>query len=106
MMKKVLILGAGLSTISLIKYLLKNAVVYDWQIIVGDLSEKAAHEKVGQESRGKAIHFDIADETESRKIIAEVDVVISMLPAFLHAKVIEKCIEFKKPMLSASYVTD
>ncbi|MBU3926366.1 MAG: saccharopine dehydrogenase NADP-binding domain-containing protein, partial [Bacteroidetes bacterium] len=106
MMKKVLILGAGLSTISLIKYLLKNAAVYDWQIIVGDLSEKAAHEKVGQESRGKAIHFDIADETESRKIISEVDVVISMLPAFLHVKVIEKCIEFKKPMLSASYATD
>jgi len=105
-MKKVLILGAGLSTISLIKYLLKNAAIYDWQIIVGDLSEKAARDKVGQDERGRAIHFNIADETASRKTIEEVDVVISMLPAFLHILVIEKCIEFKKPMLSASYATD
>jgi len=105
-MKKVLILGAGLSTISLIKYLLKNAAIYDWQIIVGDLSEKAARDKVGQDERGRAIHFNIADEAASRKTIEEVDVVISMLPAFLHILVIEKCIEFKKPMLSASYATD
>ncbi|MDP2722307.1 MAG: saccharopine dehydrogenase C-terminal domain-containing protein [Bacteroidales bacterium] len=105
-MKKVLILGAGLSTISLIKYLLKNAEVYDWHVIVGDLSEKAAREKVGNHERGTAIVFDILNEAASKKTIAEADVVISMLPAFMHKLVIEKCIEFKKPMLTASYVTD
>ncbi|MFA5418920.1 MAG: saccharopine dehydrogenase C-terminal domain-containing protein [Bacteroidales bacterium] len=105
-MKKILILGAGLSTISLIKYLLKNAEVYDWHVIVGDLSEKVAREKVGKHERGTAIVFDIHNEAASRKTISEADVVISMLPAFMHKLVIEKCIEFKKPMLTASYVTD
>ena len=105
-MKKVLILGAGLSTISLIKYLLKNASVHDWQIIVGDISEKTALQKVNGHDRGKAIVFDINNEESSKKSIAEADVVISMLPAFMHKLVAEKCIEFKKPMLTASYATD
>lgn len=105
-MKKVLILGAGLSTISLIKYLLKNAAVYDWQVIVGDICEKTALAKVNGNERGKAILFDIQNEAESKKTISESDVVISMLPAFMHKLVAEKCIEFKKPMLTASYATD
>ncbi len=105
-MKKVLILGAGLSTISLIKYLLKNAEQNDWQVIVGDISEKTALSKINGHARGRAIVFDIYDEQSSKQQIAEADVVISMLPAFMHKLVAEKCIEFKKPMLTASYATD
>ncbi|MBU2554312.1 MAG: saccharopine dehydrogenase NADP-binding domain-containing protein, partial [Bacteroidetes bacterium] len=102
-MKKVLILGAGLSTISLIKYLLKNAEQNDWQVIVGDISEKTALSKINGHARGRAIVFDIYDEQASEREIAEADVVISMLPAFMHKLVAEKCIEFRKPMLTASY---
>ena len=105
-MKKVLILGAGLSTISLIKYLLKNAEQNDWQVIVGDISEKTALSKINGHARGCAIVFDIYDEQASEQQIAEADVVISMLPAFMHKLVAEKCIEFRKPMLTASYATD
>ena len=91
-MKKVLILGAGLSTISLIKYLLKNAEENDWQVIVGDISEKAALGKINGHERGRAIVFDIYNEQTSKQQIAEADVVISMLPAFMHKLVAEKCI--------------
>lgn len=105
-MKKVLILGAGLSTISLIKYLLKNAEEHDWQIIVGDISEKTALSKISGHPRGSAVLFDICNEQASKQQIAEADVVISMLPAFMHKLVAEKCIEFRKPMLTASYATD
>ncbi|MEZ5197935.1 MAG: hypothetical protein R2764_16580 [Bacteroidales bacterium] len=41
-MKKILVLGAGLSTPSLINYLLKNSVESDWHVSVGDISEKVA----------------------------------------------------------------
>ena len=105
-MKKILIIGAGLSTISLIEYLLENAEKYDWQITVGDISEENARRKVNGNPRGTAKIFNINDDLESWNTIANHDVVISMLPASLHHLVAEKCIDLRKPMLTASYVTD
>jgi saccharopine dehydrogenase-like NADP-dependent oxidoreductase len=105
-MKKILIIGAGLSTISLIEYLLENAEKHDWQITVGDISEENAKRKVNGNPRGTAKVFNIKDDLESWNTIAQHDVVISMLPASLHHLVAEKCIDLRKPMLTASYVTD
>lgn len=105
-MKKILIIGAGLSTISLIEYLLENTEKYDWQITVGDISEENARRKVNGNKRGTAKIFNINDDLESWNIIAQHDVVISMLPASLHHLVAEKCIDLRKPMLTASYATD
>ncbi len=105
-MKKILIIGAGLSTISLIEYLLENAEENDWQITVGDISEENARRKVNGNPRGSAKVFDITDDLESWNTIANHDVVVSMLPASLHHLVAEKCIDLRKPMLTASYATD
>ncbi len=105
-MKRILILGAGLSTYSLIDYLLVNAAEYDWQIIVADINEETARSKVNGHKYGSAKIFDIADETESWRTIAEADVVISMLPASMHHLVAHMCIDLRKPMLTASYAND
>lgn len=105
-MKKILILGAGLSTNILIDYLLKNAEVFDWSITVGDISEEMARAKVNGHPRGTARVFDINDPLESWRTIADTDVVISMLPASLHHKVADKCLDLRKPMLTASYATE
>ena len=105
-MKKILILGAGLSTNSLINYLLNNAKEHDWKIIVGDINEELARKKVNGHPQGQARIFDINDEMESWRTIADADIVISMLPAFMHHQVINKCIDLRKPMLTASYATD
>jgi len=105
-MKEILVLGAGLSTTSLIQYLLNNAEEYDWQIKVADIDEDLAAKKVHGHTRGKAIPFDITNEVESSKTIAGTDIVVSMLPAFMHHLVAEKCVKLGKPMLTASYVTD
>lgn len=104
-MKKVLILGAGLSTNSLIDYLLNNAVEYDWHITVADIDEETARSKVNGHERGSAKIFDINDDTESWRTIAKNDVVISMLPASMHQLVAKKCIDLRKPMLTASYAS-
>ncbi len=104
-MKNILILGAGLSTISLIDYLLKNAEENQWEITVGDIDEEVARKKVNGSQFGKSMKFNIDDEELTHKSIAACDIVISMLPAFMHLKVAEKCIELKKPMLTASYAT-
>ena len=105
-MKNILILGAGLSTNSLISYLLENATKHNWQITVGDIDEKTARRKVNGHPNGSAVVFDINDDMESWRTIAEADVVISMLPARMHHLVADKCIDLRKPMLTASYATD
>jgi saccharopine dehydrogenase (NADP+, L-glutamate forming) len=105
-MKKILIIGAGLSTNALIEYLLNNAERYDWHITVGDISDEFAKKKVNGNPRGSAIVFDIKDDFDSWNIISQHDVVISMLPAFLHHIVAMKCIGLRRPMLTASYATD
>ena len=105
-MKKILIIGAGLSTSYLIDYLLDNSEQYDWEVTVGDISEERARQKVNGHPRGKAKIFDINDDLESWRSIAYTDVVISMLPARMHHLVAEKCMDLRKPMLTASYVTD
>lgn len=104
-MKNILILGAGLSTNNLIDYLLKNSIEYGWKITVGDISEDIARKKVNGHPNGKSKIFDINDPLESWRTIAENDVVISMLPAHMHHLVADKCIDLRKPMLTASYAT-
>ena len=41
-MKKILILGAGLSTTSLIRYILKHSKAHQWHLTLGDINEALA----------------------------------------------------------------
>ncbi len=105
-MNRILVLGAGRSSSSLISYLLDQAKVHQWQVTVGDVSEQAARERVGNAVSGKAINFDIANVESSRVAIASSDVVVSLMPAHLHPLVAKICLMEKKHLLTASYVSD
>lgn len=104
-MKNILILGAGLSASSMIKYLLDNSVKFDWKISVGDISEETARKKIADHPNGKAIKFDIKDEQAKISAIKNADVVISFLPSFMHPLVAKTCVDLSKHMVTASYVS-
>ena len=104
-MKRILVLGSGLSTSSLIDYLLGHAVNEDWQITVGDIDERSAQSKINGNPRGTAISFDIFNEADKIRHIREADIVISMLPARFHPMVAEACLESGRNLLTASYVS-
>jgi len=104
-MTKILIIGAGRSAISLIEYLLKNAALYHWEITVSDVDIKLAQEKVAGFSHATAISFDIRNEEQRKLVIRQHDMVISMLPAFMHGDVARDCVELGKHMATASYVS-
>ena len=104
-MKKILVIGAGRSAVTLIKYLLDNATENNWHVIVADFSDDLAILAVGNHDYGKAIFFDVTNETQRMKEIADVDIVISMLPASLHITVAKDCIRLKKDLVTASYVS-
>ncbi|MBN1650040.1 MAG: saccharopine dehydrogenase NADP-binding domain-containing protein [Bacteroidales bacterium] len=104
-MQHILILGAGLSASSLIKYLLDHSEQYDWHIRLGDLSVETAQAKINNHPRGAAFYFDVNDENLCREEVKKADIVVSMLPASLHFKVARACVDFGKNMVTASYVS-
>ncbi len=104
-MKKISILGAGLSATSLIEYLLERAEQNDWQINVGDCDIDIAKHKVGNNKRATAFTFNVKNIDDVNKAVAEADVIVSMLPAMFHHIIAKSCIENKTQMLTASYVS-
>ncbi|HCC28517.1 MAG TPA: saccharopine dehydrogenase, partial [Marinilabiliales bacterium] len=75
-MKKILILGAGLSSSSMIKYLLGHSEEHNWKVRVGDMSLEVAKRKIANHINGEAIEFDIFNENQRHDEIQKADVVI------------------------------
>jgi len=105
-MKKITILGAGLSATSLINYLLERAEKYDWTIKLGDYDLDLAKSKVNGNPRGEAFQFDVTNEALVADIVSQSDIVVSMMPASFHHLIAKECVKHKKNMLTASYVSE
>lgn len=105
-MRNILIIGAGRSSSSLIRYLLQHAATENWQIAVGDMDEQLAKQKTANHPHARAFKFDALDKEKRRDEIAKADLVISMLPAMHHFEVVKDCVEMKKNVLTPSYVSD
>ncbi|MBT3242836.1 MAG: saccharopine dehydrogenase [Bacteroidetes bacterium] len=104
-MKRILVLGAGLSTTRLISYLLEQAESENWHVTVGDSDLKMAEKKISKHKRGKAILFDINKLEEHQEHLINSDLIISMLPARFHPLVAKACLKLEKSMVTASYVS-
>ena len=104
-MKKILVIGAGRSAVTLIKYLLDNSIANNWQVTVADFSIELAETAVANHENGKAIFFNVTDEKQRKTEIGNADIVISMLPASLHITVAKDCISLGKNLVTASYVS-
>ena len=105
-MKKILIFGAGRSSSSLIKYLLDSANKENWFITVLDSDLKSAQEKVGKHPNAECFAIDAGNQEIRLKYIKDADIVISMLPAFLHIKILKDSIDCGVHVITPSYVTD
>ncbi|MFB3056090.1 MAG: saccharopine dehydrogenase C-terminal domain-containing protein, partial [Ignavibacteriaceae bacterium] len=104
-MKKILVIGAGRTSIILISYLIKKAEKQNWHITVADRSLKLAQEKTGAHPKTLAISFDVNNINHRRNELSKTDVVVSLLPPNLHVKLVEDCLEYKVHLLTASYVS-
>lgn len=104
-MRHILIIGAGRSASSLIKYLLNKSEAENLHLTIGDLSLELAQRKAGTHPRATAIAFDIFNAEQRHTQISKADIVISMLPAHLHYEVAKDCITHKKHLVTASYIS-
>jgi len=105
-MKKILLLGGGLSTTSLIKYLLDNSEKYDWKLRIGDIQLDFIKEKIDNHPRGECFKFNVENQKQLYDEVSNADIVISMLPAKFHFFVATAAIKLGKNMVTASYVSD
>ena len=104
-MKNILVIGAGRSAVTLIKYLLDNAEVNNWNVIVADFSEELAKQAVSNHPNAKAIFFNVTDAVQREHEITAADIIISMLPTTMHIRVAEDCVRLGKNLVTASYVS-
>lgn len=104
-MKKILVIGAGRSAVTLIKHLLDNAEVNNWSVTVADFSEELAKQAVNNHPNAKAIFFNVTDVVQRENEITATEIVISMLPPAMHIMVAEDCVRLGKNLVTASYVS-
>ena len=105
-MKKILILGAGRSSSSAIRYLASNAASENWQISVADLDINLAKKQISGLDNCIAKELDISNTVNLNLEISAHDIIISMLPAKFNFELIKTCISYKKNVLTPSYQTD
>lgn len=102
-MQKVLILGAGLVARPLVKYLLDQP---DFEVEVASRTVSKAEALIEGHPRGKAKELNLKSEERLKEEVAGADLVISMVPYAFHPVVARHCIEFKRHMVTTSYMSD
>ncbi len=105
-MKKILVIGSGRSSTSLIKYLLDNSELEKWTVTVVDFNLKLAESKVGNHPNGLCFQLDANNDIKRKEFIQSSDVVISMLPAHMHFKVLKDSVDCGVHVITPSYITD
>lgn len=105
-MRHVLIIGAGRSASSLIRYLLSKSESENLHIVVADLSLALAEKKINNHPNSTPIALNIFNTVERKTAIEKASIVISMLPAHLHIEIAKDCLQFKKHLVTASYISD
>ena len=105
-MRRILIIGAGRSASSLIRYLLLKSESENLHIVVADLSLALAERKTQNHPNATPIALNIFEVEERKAAIENASIVISMLPAYLHIEIAKDCLEFKKHLVTASYISD
>lgn len=103
-MKNILLFGAGKSATCLIDYLLTNAPRQKWHVTVVDSDLMLIKSKTGKSYYVTPVAIDIRDQQARQALVEETDLVISLLPAALHIMVAKDCLQYRKHLLTASYI--
>ena len=101
-----MLIGAGKSATVLIDYLIAEAETNNWKFIIADSNREQILLKTKNSKYAEAVQLDVTNEEERSKLIQRAHVVISMMPPALHFLVAKDCVEYRKHLLTASYLDD
>ncbi len=105
-MKTIVLIGAGKSATVLIDYLIAEAEINNWKFIIADSNREQILLKTNNSKYAEAVQLDVTNEDERSKLVQRAHVVISMMPPALHFLVAKDCVEYRKHLLTASYLDD
>lgn len=105
-MKTIVLIGAGKSATVLIDYLITEAEINNWKFIVADSNREQILLKTNNSKFAEAVQLDVNNEKQRGDLIQIAHVVISMMPPALHFLVAKDCVEYRKHLLTASYLDD
>ena len=105
-MKKILIIGCGKSSTSLIDYLYNYCISKNFILQISDFD--ARNLKFFTKKYPKIITkiFDVNDNNQREKIVINQSIVISMLPAKYHFLIAIECLKSNINLVTASYISD
>ncbi|MFV0269036.1 MAG: saccharopine dehydrogenase C-terminal domain-containing protein [Draconibacterium sp.] len=101
-MKKVLLLGAGMVAKPLVDYLLNHQI----QLTIATRTAEKAAKLINGRGNGKAVLWTVDDMQALSLLIADHDLVVSLLPYTYHVAVAKLCVKHQKNMLTTSYVSE
>jgi len=105
-LKTIVLIGAGKSATVLIDYLIAEAETNNWKFIIADSNREQILLKTNNSKYAEAVQLDVTNENERSVLIQRAHVVISMMPPALHFLVAKDCVEYRKHLLTASYLDD
>ncbi|KAG0240071.1 hypothetical protein BGW41_007236 [Actinomortierella wolfii] len=100
--KRVLLCGSGFVAGPLVDYLLRDPNVD--MTIASNSQAEATHLALGKKNT-KVVPLDVKDNEKMASLVKESDIVVSFVPAPFHPIIAEHCIEQKKNMVTASYIS-
>ncbi|MEQ1553488.1 MAG: saccharopine dehydrogenase C-terminal domain-containing protein [Ferruginibacter sp.] len=105
-MKNILLFGAGKSASVLIDYLITNAAENNWHVTIVDADKKLIEQKTKNHLSTTAIEANITNDILRIELIKNSDLIISMMPPFLHIHIAKDCATYAKHLLTASYADE
>ena len=96
-MKDVLILGAGMVSRPMVKYLLNQP---EYNVVMASRTVSKAEKIIDNHPRGLSESLNIKDNTKLEKLISQSDITVSLVPYQYHVKVAKMCIENKKHLVT------
>jgi saccharopine dehydrogenase-like NADP-dependent oxidoreductase len=103
MTKKVLVLGAGLVSKPLVRYLFDKT---DYLVVMASRTVSKVEKIIDNHPSGIAVELDVSDDAQLEKLVSESDLTVSLLPYTYHVKIAKQCIKHKKHLVTTSYVSD
>ncbi len=101
-MKKVLVLGAGLVTRPLVRYLLDQP---EFHVTVASRTVSKAEALIKGHERGTAAALNVKDKEKVEEFVKNNDLAISLLPYTYHVMIAEFCLKHGKHLVTTSYVS-
>ena len=100
-MQKVLVLGAGRVASPLVRDLLDH----DLDVTVTSLDVSGAEQMIAGHPHGHPLFLDLDDAETISSLVAAADLVVSLLPFTFHPRVAKLCLEHRRHLVTASYVS-